>query len=72
LTASDDRPQLILDTLWTFCATSSHARRRSVSLDLVLRQAVLRGQPEEISTQATHRLHATCNRWPGASGGLSV
>jgi hypothetical protein len=27
------------------CATSSHVSRRSVSLDLVLRQAVLRGQP---------------------------
>ena len=32
-----------------------------MSLDLVLHQAVLRGQPEEFSARTTDRLHATCN-----------
>jgi hypothetical protein len=32
------------------------------------RPAVLRGQPGEISTRVTHRLHATCNQGSGDEG----
>ena len=40
-----------------------------MSLDLVLRQAVPRGWPGEISTRVTHPLHATCNRASGDERG---